>query len=111
MFGNEALAKLEQRRRELLVESAVHRRMIALEWANVRVSGWWIEAGAGLARKARPALLLLAPLAGFWIVRKFTGRGRGADGPSRFWERLATGLTLFQRARGLWEQFAKKPAE
>ena len=111
MFGNEELARLEQRRRDLLLESEVQRRLLALEWAEVRVSAWWVEAGAGLVRKAQPALLLLAPLVGFWVVRKITGCGGGADGPSRFWERLATGLTLFQRARGLWEQFAKKPAE
>ena len=90
----------------MLYRSDVHRRIVALEWANVRVSGWWIEAGVSLVRKARPVLMVLAPLVGFWFVRKATGRSAG--GPSRLWERLAVGLTIFQRARGLWEQFAKK---
>lgn len=107
MFENRELAALESRRRDLLVRSEVNRRLMALEWANVRVQGWWIEAGAGLARRARPFLMVLAPLAGFWVVRRVTGGG--GEGGSRFWERLATGLTVYQRVRSLWEQFSKKP--
>ncbi len=103
MFGNRDLELLEERRQNLLLQSELHRRLLALDWASTRASGWWLEAGAGWLRKLRPLLLVAAPLAGFWFVRKKAGDKPA--GFTRLWERLALGLTLYQRARSLWEQF------
>lgn len=107
MFGNRDLERLEERRQNLLLQSELHRRLVALDWASTRASAWWIEAGLGWVRKLRPLLLVVAPLAGFWFVRKATGAKPKA--PSRLWERVALGLTICQRARSLWEQYRAKP--
>lgn len=109
MFGNQELELLEQRRQSLLVQSELHRRLLALDWASTRASGWWIEAGAGWLRKIRPLMMVLAPLAGFWFVRKATGNRPKA--PSPLWERLALGLTVCQRVRSLWHRYRVKPPE
>lgn len=107
MFGSQELARLEERRQNLLLQSELHRRLLALDWTNTRASAWWFEAGMGWVRKLRPLVLVLAPLAGFWIVRKATGNQ--PKNPARLWERLAIGLTLYQRARSLWDQYRAKP--
>ncbi|GDY22520.1 hypothetical protein LBMAG56_38670 [Verrucomicrobiota bacterium] len=109
MFGNRDLELLEERRQNLLLQSELHRRLLALDWTSTRASAWWLEAGVGWAQKLRPLLLVVAPLAGFWFVRKATGTQ--PKSPSRLWERVALGLTIYQRARSLWEQFRAKPPE
>lgn len=107
MFGNQELELLEQRRQNLLVQSELNRRLLALDWVSARASAWWVEAGLSWVRKLRPLLLVVAPLVGFWFVRKATGNQ--PKNPSRLWERVAIGLTIYQRARSLWEQYRAKP--
>lgn len=109
MFGNQELERLEARRQNLLVQSELHRRLLALDWASTRASAWWVEAGVDWVRRLRPLLLVVAPLVGFWFVRK--ARGDKPKAPSRLCERVALGLTIYQRARSLWEQYRAKPLE
>lgn len=107
MFEAGELRILEQRRRDLLAQCETQRRQLALEVNTLRLATSWVDVGSGWLRKARPALLVLAPLAGFWLIRKATGRPTG--GASGLLEKVATGVALYQRVRSLWGQFTKPP--
>jgi hypothetical protein len=73
---------LMRRKQELLAQSEVNRRALAAQSQRIHSALAWIDVGIDLVRRARPALIIVAPLAGFWLARKATFR-------SRVWSTLA----------------------
>ena len=93
MFEYGEAESLMRRKEELLVQSEVNRRALAVESLRIQSVLAWADAGVHFARKARPALIILAPLAGFWLARKATFR-------SRVWSTLAFCWQCYRRFLG-----------
>ncbi|MBI3415473.1 MAG: hypothetical protein HY043_09155 [Verrucomicrobia bacterium] len=76
MFATAELNALEARKKLLVVKSEVYRATLALECARLDESVGWVDRGIGFARQTYPILVLLAPLAGYFLVaRKSIFRG------------------------------------
>lgn len=99
MPGRRALRNLELRRRELVLQSAINRLTISVELQNVQTALRPSERIVSSVRAARPWLLLLAPLAGFYVVRSLCSNGSG-------FSRMIGVLKCIQPLLSLWEQAA-----
>lgn len=75
MFGREALAELELRKRALVIESELNRLAFRSEWERVCNAAEWISHVARFWRQANPWLVLLAPLAGVLTARALHWEG------------------------------------
>ena len=98
MFGYHEIETLSSRKQALLAQSGINRRLLVLESQRLQSSLAWVDRGIGLARKARPAWIIAAPLLGFWFARKVTRR-------SYWWAKLAFFWQLFRRASSIARRF------
>ena len=98
MSGGKELKRLQLRRQELVLESAINRLAIGLELQNVRTALGPAERIAGSIRAARPWLLLLAPLAGIMVARTLRNSGSG-------FSKVMGLLKWIQPLLILWKQF------
>jgi hypothetical protein len=67
MLGGKELANLDQQKQALLLESGLNRFTLQAEFQSLRSTGAWVS---GASRELAPLLAVLAPLAGFLLVRK-----------------------------------------
>jgi hypothetical protein len=67
MLGGKELANLELQKQTLLLESGLNRVTLQAEFQSLRSAGAWV---AGASRELAPLMAVLAPLAGFLLVRK-----------------------------------------
>lgn len=91
------LKALQSRRRDLLLESEVNRQLLQLEVSNVRLSFERIRSGFS----GRNLWKWVAPVAGFFVARRFSG-GSG------FMAKGSMVVSLLGTAWKLWSAM-KKP--
>ena len=70
MFGQEELDRLALKKQALLLESDLNRLGLQAELLSLRSAAVWTNAVTRLPRTLTPLLLILAPLAGFLLVRR-----------------------------------------
>lgn len=76
MFATAELSTLQARKKLLVAKSEVYRATLALECARLDERVGWVDRGIGFARQTYPLFVLLAPLAGYFLVaRKSIFRG------------------------------------
>jgi hypothetical protein len=102
MFARRELVALEERRRRLLIESEVNRRMLVAHARDLQGAIKWIDNGASLWRNFRRYALILAPVAAYLLVRR-KGKTSGLLEKAAGWARL------FQRFARIWESFQTRP--
>ena len=95
MFGNEPLARCQERKAALLQQSASHRRTLILEAQNIRPVASWVDLGIDLARKTRTGWTALAPLFFVWQSRKQSQPG--------FVQKLTGAVSLARALTALWK--------
>ena len=69
MFGRKELDKLALEKQALVTESSLNRLVLQAEIQNLRSATAWVSEATRWPRKAGPLLLVLAPLAGFLLMR------------------------------------------
>lgn len=102
MFGREAIAELQLRKRTLVIESELNRLTLLTEWQRVRAATDWISQAGQLVRKANPWLVVLAPLLGVLTARKLQREG-GVVG------RVLGLLKWIKPIMVLWQSFTGTP--
>jgi hypothetical protein len=96
VFGGAEIKKLQAQERLLIAESAINRRILSLEWQQLKASVSWVKPGRELARSLRPALIVLAPIAGILLVRSW----RSARG---LWFKALLLWQVGKRVRNAWQ--------
>jgi|PlaIllAssembly_1097288.scaffolds.fasta_scaffold397841_2 hypothetical protein len=71
MFGDERLAEIERQQEELLLQSDLHRQMLALEAASWAQRFAWVDSASQTFSGARWWLLPVAAIGGIFAVRKW----------------------------------------
>ncbi|MEI6784502.1 MAG: hypothetical protein WCQ21_26710 [Verrucomicrobiota bacterium] len=69
MLGREELDKLSRRKQVLLLESSLNRLVLQGELKSMRSASSWLGEVTRSSREFAPALLALAPFAGFFLAR------------------------------------------
>ena len=69
MLGRKEIDNLNLRKQALLLESSLNRRAFQAEFQNLRSATAWVSEVAQVSRGLPPLLPILAPLAGFLLVR------------------------------------------
>ena len=106
MFGRIELDKLVQERRTLVAESGLNRLVFQAEIQNLRSATAWVSEAARWPRKAGPLLLVLAPLAGFLLMRV-------SRRPDSWFRRVSAAAKWIGPLYTLWKSFSasRKEAE
>ncbi len=99
MLGRKELDKLSQQKQALLVESGLNRVALQAEIQGLRSAAAWLKEATGLSRELAPLLVLLAPFAGFLLVRRPRRR-------SSWLSRAVTGVKWAAPLYQLWKRFA-----
>lgn len=73
MVGEGELAQLTRRKESLIRENDAARAKLADDFSSAQSVGEWLDSGIGRARQIRPFLIVLAPLAGYALVRRRKG--------------------------------------
>jgi hypothetical protein len=71
MFGDERLAEIERQQEELLLQSDLHRQMLALEAASWAQRFAWVDSASQTFSGALWWLLPVAAIGGVFAVRKW----------------------------------------
>lgn len=71
MFGDERLAKIERQQEDLVLQSDLHRQMLALEAANWAQRFAWVDSARQSVSGTRWWLLPVAAIGGVFAVRKW----------------------------------------
>ena len=71
MFGDERLAEIEQQQEALVLQSDLHRQMLALETAAWAQRFAWVDAARQNVTGARWWLLPVAAIGGLFAARKW----------------------------------------
>lgn len=100
MVGKERLTELSLRKQALIVESELNRLALRTEVGHLRAA----TAGIGRSAKAGSWLWLLAPVAGFWMTRRFRRRESAPN-------RAMSIFTALQSLYSLWTSFGGKRKE
>ena len=96
MFRYGQLTHSQQRKSALLQQSTAHRRALITEADNLRPVAGWVDLGIDVARKARTAWSVLAPLLSVWQARRQESSG--------FVHKLAEALSLARSLTELWKR-------
>jgi len=98
------ISETEERKRELLNRSEIHRQAMTLEFAEIKTATAWVPKSVKIARSIYPVVLLVAPLLGYTFARKrvrpLPPRSAGSRG--LFASALA-GYKLFRSVKPLWD--------
>ena len=97
MFGNEPLARCQERKATLLQQSAVNRGTLVTAAQNIRPVVSWVDLGLDLAHKTRLGWTALAPLLSVWQTRK--------DPSSGFVQRITGAVSLARSLLELWKNW------
>jgi hypothetical protein len=106
MFYRKELARLRAQKQALVLESTLNRLALQTEAENLRSAASQIAEAAGSLRSVRlfnPFLLILAPVAGFFIVRSLR-KNSGS-----LFDRILSAAKWIQPAIALWKSFNKHP--
>ena len=102
MFANRPLARCQERKEELLRQSAVQRRVLEQEAEGLRGLAGWVDRGVGVARAVRLAWAVTAPLT--------SGGASGRESRAfRVASWLAKGISLTRSLMAAW-QSSRDPA-
>ena len=97
MFGNRQLESLEQRKAELLKQSAKNRALLQAETPKLQAVAQWVDLGIGVAQKARAGWAALSP----WISPP--GIGAQEPKPVGFASILRYGISAARSLMGVWK--------
>ena len=100
MLGGKEITKLNLQKQALVLESSLNRLKMQAEWEHLHSSTAQL---AGAGRKRAPLLLLLAPIAGFFLAR-----GAKSSKPSSWFGWITTGMKLIGPAVALWKSFSAR---
>jgi hypothetical protein len=99
MFGREELEQLRLQKQALVLESGLHRHMLQADFYKLRSSLPTLSNAARAPRRFLPLLVVLAPLAGFFMVRKLRA-------PTSLFKRLLTMAKWIGPAYSLWRTYS-----
>ena len=98
------IARLRERRLQLVGQSEQHRQRIAGELEKLRAAAHWIETGYTVVRVVRSSWPMIGSLAGLAVAWK-GGTILKQVGKAWAWARLG------KKLMGLWRQYAAPPPE
>jgi len=104
VFGRKELDKLEQEKRTLVAESGLNRLVLRAEIQNLCDATAWLGEATRWPRKARPLMLLLAPVAGFLLTK-------ASRRPDSWLNRLTAAAKWIGPLYSLWKTFAASRKE
>ena len=70
MAGEGEIARLARRKEALVRENEAARARLARDLSGAQAVGKWVDTGANRVRRFGPFMILLAPLAGYVMVRR-----------------------------------------
>lgn len=108
MFHRKELARLRAQKQALVLESTLNRLALQTEAENLRSAASRIADATRPLRSVRlfnPFLLILAPVAGFFIVRSLRGSS------DSLFDRVLSAAKWIQPAIALWNSFNKRPED
>lgn len=91
MVGGKALAELESKKQLLIAQAEIQRRLMQLEFSNLKHPGSWIGHGRDWLEAARPAWPLAAQVALFFFLRRWRKLRRWIFGSGLIWKILRVG--------------------
>jgi hypothetical protein len=101
MFSTARLKFLQQRKRELLNNSEVQRRLWAVECASLQQRLEWLDRSVTTARRILPWCSLALPLLQLWSSR------RESAGKSWF-GKIAAALPIARQVAEVWTLFSRR---
>jgi hypothetical protein len=107
VFGRQELEQIRLQKQALLLESSLNRHALQAEWRELRSAAAWVSNVTQAPRRFTPLLAILAPLAGFLLVRSLRR-------PESLFNRLASAAKWIGPLYSLWRGYAasrKKKAE
>ncbi len=96
MLASPEILKLQTHKQLLLAESSVNRHLLITQWDELRRHVTLGHRGPEVARTIRPGLILLAPLLGFFLVRRW----RSAES---LWHKALMLYRVAQKAWKVWD--------
>lgn len=99
MFGRQELEQLRLQKQALLLESSLNRHALQSELHQLRSAAAWMSNAARAPRQFAPLLVVLAPLAGFLLVRTVRR-------PDSWFNRLASAAKWIGPLYSLWRTFS-----
>ena len=98
MLGRKELDKLNLQKQALLLESGLNRVALQADIRGLRSATAWVSEATSVSRELTPLLALLAPLAGFLVVR-------GARRSDSWLSRIVTAVKWIGPLYGLWKRW------
>jgi len=98
-----AKVNLENRKRQLLIESERCREAMDEQLRHVQSATAWVPKTLKIARAAYPLFLLAAPLLGYACVRKKPVAERPPARGSGILATALAGYKLFRRVKPIWD--------
>jgi len=95
VFGRKDLEKLRLQKQALVLESTLNRYALQAELQDLRSAAAWMRHAARAPRQLAPLLVILAPLAGFFLVRTVRR-------PESSFTRVASVAKMIGPLYGLW---------
>jgi hypothetical protein len=99
VFGRQELEKLRTQKQALLLESALNRHALQAEWQELRSAAAWMSDAARAPSRFVPLLAVLAPLAGFLVVRSLRR-------PESLFTRLVSAAKWIGPIYSLWRGYS-----
>jgi len=99
VFGRQELEQLRLHKQTLVLESSLNRHALRSEFQQLRSAAAWMSNAARAPRQFAPLLLVLAPLAGFLLVRTVRR-------PDSWVNRLASAAKWIGPVYSLWRTFS-----
>jgi hypothetical protein len=100
VFGRQELENFRLQKQALVLQSGLNRLALQLELQQLRSATAWMTGAARAPRQLAPLWVVLAPLAGFFLVRSFRRR------PESLFNRLASAAKWFGPLYTLWRSFS-----
>jgi hypothetical protein len=100
VFGRKELERFRLQKLALVLQSDLNRLTLQLELQQLRSATAWMTGAARAPRQLAPLWVVLAPLAGFFLVRSFRRR------PESLFNRLATAAKWIGPLYKLWQGFS-----
>jgi hypothetical protein len=107
VFGRKELEQFRLQKQALVLESSLNRHALRAEFQNLRSAAAWMSNATRAPRQLAPLWVVLAPLAGFFLVRSFRR-------PHSLFNRVAAAAKWIGPLYTLWQRFSvarKKGAE
>ena len=99
MFGRKDLEKFRLQKQALILESRLNRHEIQAELQDLRSAAAWMSSATRAPRQLAPLLVVLAPLAGFFMIRSVRR-------PQSLFSRVASMAKLIGPLYTLWRTFS-----